>query len=452
MASQTPKKFDYLALGTGEAGKYIAWILSRDHGKSCAAIERKWIGGSCPNIACLPSKNFLHSANVAYDLRQASSYGLGAYASDTEAVKSDMAVVKDRKVKMIHGPGGLMDLHLGLFKANNVQIIEGEGRFVGPKTIQVGDQLYTADNIAISTGSSSVVDARIPGLIESKPLTHIEALDLDNLPSHLIILGGGYIGIEFAQAFRRFGSQVTVVEHNKHVLKNEDADVVESLVDILKVLVTIQHEGNTTQIQGSHILVSAGRSPNTSNIGLEEVGIQLTGTGHVKVDEQLRTSVDGVFAVGDCAGSPHFTHVAFDDFRLVLSTITGAPRPGGTSDRQIPSALFTTPELVHVGLREHEAVAQGVKYRLAKIPMAAFLRTRTLGDSRGFAKALVEADGDRILGFTALGPSAGELLPVVQLAMKLGASYKDIASLIITHPTMAEGLVALFGAVPARAV
>jgi pyruvate/2-oxoglutarate dehydrogenase complex dihydrolipoamide dehydrogenase (E3) component len=205
-----------------------------------------------------------------------------------------------------------------------------------------------------------------------------------------------------------------------------------------------------TKIRGSHLIVATGRTPTTSGIGLVEAGIKLTPTGHVTVDEQLRTSVPGVFAVGDCAGSPYFTHIGWDDYRVLLASLTGSPREGGTTGRQIPSVLFTSPELAHVGLREHEARAKGIPYRLAKLPMTGFLRTRALGETTGFAKVLVEADGDKVLGFTALGPSAGELLPVVQLVMKLGLPYQEISDLIVVHPTMCDGLVDLFQSVPPR--
>jgi len=284
--------------------------------------------------------------------------------------------------------------------------------------------------------------------------------------------------LEFAQAFRRFGSKVTIIERNERILKNEDEDVVHALAKVLldegiEILTTTgvsqvqglsgesvtlsvnQHTANGTVqrlVQGSHILAATGRIPNTSNIGLEEAGIKLTGKGHVAVDEQLQTSVDGVFAVGDCAGSPHFTHVSFDDFRLVVAHLSGKVRSGGTSGRQVPSVLFTSPELAHVGLHEHEAQAQGIRYRLAKLPMAGILRTRTLGETEGFAKALIEAEGDKILGFTALGPGVGEMLPAVQMVMKLGVGYEQLRDLIVTHPTMCEGYAALFATVPPREV
>lgn len=461
-----PEHFDCVIIGSGEAGKYTAWTLGSKHGKKCAVIERKYLGGACPNIACLPSKNFIHSASVAHDFRQAASYGLGSFVShlsNADDIRVEMAAPERRKVAMVNG---LTDLHLENFKKANSEIIHGEGKFVGPKIVEVAGRLLTGDTIIVNTGTRAFVDSTIPGLLESKPLTHVEILDLEVLPPHLIILGGGYVGLEFAQAYRRFGSHVTVIEKHDRVLGNEDKDIVDALVDIIvgegvrivtsakvdqvtgvsgdSLEVVINVAGRISKITGSHILAATGRVPNTENMGLEEAGIKLTRSKHVQVDEALRTTVDGVFAVGDCAGSPYFTHISFDDFRVVLSSITGSPRPGGTTNRQVPSVLFTSHELAHVGLREHEAQERGIKYRLGKVPMAAFLRTRTRGDSRGFAKLLVEAESEKIVGFTALGLSAGELLPVVQLAMKLGISYKELSNLVIVHPTMSEGLITLF--------
>jgi pyruvate/2-oxoglutarate dehydrogenase complex dihydrolipoamide dehydrogenase (E3) component len=481
-----PEHFDVVFIGTGEGGKYISWTLGSKHGKRCALVERKYYGGSCPNNACLPSKNFIHSAGVAHSFRQAASYGLGAFVSPAVRgdadVKVDMAATERHKVEMVDG---LMDLHHQLFDGAKNEVIWGQGRFVGPKTVEVGGRLLTGDAIVINTGTRARVDATIPGLVEAKPLTHVEILDLAVLPSHLVILGGGYVGLEFAQAYARFGSQVTVVEKHHRCLGNEDADVVDALVKILEgegvrfvtsapvdrvtgtsgdsvevhLTTTTSATGSTvgggasttTIIKASHILAATGRIPNTEHMGVEVAGVKLTPAGHIQVDAQLRTTAPDVYAVGDCAGSPYFTHISFDDFRVVLPQLLGGAstprRPGGTADRQVPSVLFTSHELAHVGLREHEAEARGIRYRLGKAPMAAFLRTRTLGDSRGFAKVLVEEEGDKILGFTALGLGAGELLPVVQLAMKLGVSYREIAELVIVHPTFNEGLVGLFNSI-----
>ncbi len=412
----------------------------------------------------------IHSAKV----HQLSAHGeMFRLRKGSGEGKTDMKAVKRRKDDMVDG---LMQMHKGNFDKNAVEMIWGDGKFTGPKTIEVTDlegtkRVLKADVIIVCTGSRAIIND-IPGLKEADPLTHVELLDREELPSHLIVLGGGYIALEMSQAMRRLGSAVTVLEHNERILQQEDADITAMLKDILdaegvQILtstsinkvsksgqsVTLKgtKSGQPFQITGSHVLCATGRLPNNQNIGLEEAGINLDSKGFVVVDEWNRATTDGVFAVGDCAGSPNFTHVAYDDFRIVREYLTGKQGPSDRrSGRQVPFTLFTDPELAHIGLREHEATAKGLEYRLTKLPMAASLRTRTLGETEGFAKALISADDDTILGFTALGAGVGDLLPVVQLAMKRGLPYTDIADLVITHPTLSEGLVALFGAVPPR--
>lgn len=385
-----------------------------------------------------------------------------------------MHPVKQRKVEMVKG---LQQTHRANFEKSGVELIWGDGKFVGPKTIEIVDEegsrrTVRAEYVVVSTGSRASI-GDIPGLKEASLMSHIDILDLDNLPGHLIIIGGGYIGLEFAQAMQRFGAKVTVIEHNERILKKEDEDVASFLRDTLEkegvsfmtstsitqvhgrsgqeVTLDVNVSGKTVQIKGSHILCATGRVPNNERIGLDLAGVEVSKSGHITVGEHNRTSADGVFAVGDCAGSPHFTHIAFDDFRIVRDSIIGKEMSATRrSGRQVPFVLFTDPEFTHIGLREHEAKKQGIEYRLAKVPMAAFLRTRTLGETAGFAKALISID-DTILGFTAVGAGAGELLPVVQLAMKNALPYTSISELIITHPTLSEGLIALFTAVPKKA-
>ncbi|KAF2738602.1 FAD/NAD(P)-binding domain-containing protein [Polyplosphaeria fusca] len=464
----TPDHYDTISIGSGEAGKYVCWNRA-SAGKKTAVIEHKWLGGSCPNVACLPSKNVLYSADLVHDSHKYAATGLLKVG---HAVV-DMGLVRERKRGMVKG---LIDMHEGVFKSSGAELILGHGKLVGEKAVHIdlkdgGQKLMTADNIIICTGSRALIDDT-PGIKDSDPLTHVEMLELDAVPEHLVILGGGYIGIEFAQAYARFGSKVTVIDRNATILKKEDQDISAAIKDILEeegvVFITSAHvskvsgtsgdnvcltgiaDGAPFDIQGSHLLVAGGRKPNTEDSGLEEAGIELTSSGHVKVNEYLETSVSGVFAVGDCANSPHFTHMGFDDFRIVRDFLNNAQPLRSSKDRQVPYTLYTSPELAHVGLHEHEAQKLGVKYRLAKLPMAAFLRSRTMdAASKGFAKALVSATDDTILGFTALGPRAGEMLPVVQLAMSAGLPYISLSGLIVTHPTMCEGLVSLFGAVPA---
>jgi pyruvate/2-oxoglutarate dehydrogenase complex dihydrolipoamide dehydrogenase (E3) component len=460
--------YDTISIGSGEGGKYVCWNRA-SAGKKTAVIEHKWLGGSCPNIACLPSKNFLYSAGVLHQSQKYAATGL----LKTAGTGIDMKMVRERKREMVKG---LIDMHKGVFEKSGAEYVAGYGRLVGAKTVEVElndgrRRTMTANNILICTGSTAWVPD-IPGMKEAKPLTHIELLELDEVPKHLIILGGGYSGLEFAQAFRRFGSEVTVIDRNKMILKKEDDDVSSALVDILQeegikfhtsvaisnvsgtsgqaITLSGTQNGQLFEVHGSHLLVAGGRVPNTQNMGLETVGVEVTALGHVKVNEYLQTSVPGIFALGDCAGSPYFTHMGFDDFRIVSGFIDNKQPLRSTMDRQVPSTLYTSPELAHVGLSENEARSTGVQYRLAKLPMAAFLRSKTMDATRGFAKALVSAEDDTIIGFTALGPRAGEMLPVVQLAMSAGLPYTSIAGLIVTHPTMCEGLSALFGSVPPK--
>lgn len=475
MGSTTNEEhYDLVTIGSGEAAKYIAWTHASSAGKKCAVIEHKWLGGSCPNVACLPSKNMIHSAKV---LSSHSERLQQSHKNKTVAIaeKTDMRAVKKIKDDMIDG---LMTLHNVNFEKNKADLIWGHGKFVGPKKIEVTNttgskRMLEADAVVLRTGSRANI-SEVPGLEEANPLTHVEMLNIEEVPDHLVIVGGGYIGLEFAQAMRRFGSKVTVLEHNTRILKREDDDVATLVQEILekervvfntntnlslvsgksgeKVVLSGRVGDEPFEIEGSHILCATGRLPNTEDLGLDQAGVKLTSNGHIEVDEWNRTAAADVYAVGDCAGSPYFTHIGFDDFRIVRDCLSGKVDSSISrkSSRQVPFTLFTDPEVAHVGLRVHEARTRGVQYRLAKIPMAAILKTRTLGQTEGFAKVLVAQDSDVILGFTAVGPGAGELLPVVQLAMKRNLAYSDIAELVITHPTLSEGLVALFGSVPLR--
>src|SRR5215467_6032532 len=457
--------YDLLVLGSGEAGKYIAWTMA-SAGKKAAVIERRYIGGSCPNIACLPSKNIIYSAKVAHLAKHAADFGL---PTSHEGV--NMAVVRDRKRAMVNG---LIAMHEDRYNKTHTELILGEGRFVAPKTIEItlangGTRLVTGAHVVISTGSRATIPS-IPGLLESKPLTHIEALELDHLPQHLLVLGGGCVGLEFAQAFRRFGSRVTIIETNPRLLQDEDDDIADAITAVLTgqdtelvnnadvrevrgtsghlVTVELDREGRPTRLEGTHLLVATGRTPNTDGIGLDAAGVKLTPKGHVQVNERLETTAEGVFAVGDCAGSPHFTHIAFDDFGVVRDDLLGRQRV--TTGRLVPSCLFLDPELARVGLNETAAKRDGTLYRLLKLPMQGVLRTRTTGETTGFLKALIGANDDAILGFSAFGQSAGELMATVQLVMSAKLPYTVIRDSIFTHPTYSEGLVSLFSSAPTQ--
>jgi pyruvate/2-oxoglutarate dehydrogenase complex dihydrolipoamide dehydrogenase (E3) component len=366
---------------------------------------------------------------------------------------------------------GEVQFHLDRFKATGAELIRGEARFVAPKTIEVhlnegGQRRITADRVFLDLGSHSTIPD-IPGLAAAKPMTHVEALDLDRLPEHVVVLGAGYVGLELAQALRRFGSAVTVIERGRQIASAEDADVAQELfenfrsegIDVLvetrvrkveglsgqKVQIRAENSRGEQAIEGTDLLVATGRTPNTRGIGLEGAGIELDARGYIKVNERLETTAAGVWAMGDCAGSPQFTHVAFDDFRVVRDNLNGGSRT--TRDRLIPFCMFTDPELARVGLNETEAKKRGIGYRLAKIPMAAVLRAVTLSETRGFVKMLIDAQSNRILGFTAFGVEASEMVAAVQTAMLGGLPYTALRDAIFTHPTAAEGLVFLLAGV-----
>jgi pyruvate/2-oxoglutarate dehydrogenase complex dihydrolipoamide dehydrogenase (E3) component len=421
------------------------------------------IGGSCPNVACLPSKNVIYSAKAVSLVDP--KHGLGVV---TGPLRVDMAGVARRKRQMIDG---LIELHLGYFKASGAELVMGMARFTEPKTVEVtlnagGSRLLRGERVFLNVGTRASMP-NVPGLAAAAPMTHVEALNLERLPEHLVIVGGGYVGLEFAQALRRFGSRVTIIQRAAQLLEREDPDVANALqalmqdegVDVLlqaEVLKVAGRSGASVKLdvragaavktlEASDILVAAGRTPNTDRLDAANGNVALDSRGYIHVNERLQTTAADVWAMGDCAGSPQFTHAGFDDFRVVRDNLAGGSRT--TRGRLIPFCLFTDPELARVGMNEKEAKERGVPYRIATLPMALVLRTRTLSQTRGFAKALIGAD-DRILGFTALGAEASEMMAVVQTAMLGALPYTTLRDAIFTHPTAAEGLVALFGNPP----
>jgi pyruvate/2-oxoglutarate dehydrogenase complex dihydrolipoamide dehydrogenase (E3) component len=460
-----PERYEMLVLGSGAGGKLLAWHMAKS-GHRSAVVERKLIGGSCPNTNCLPSKNEIWSAKVADLVHHADRFGMV-----TGPVATDMKRVLARKRDMVEG---LIALHLDLYKASGAELIMGTGRFIAPKTIEVnlndgGARVLTGDRVVLNVGTHAMIP-EIPGLAAAKPLTNVEALELDRLPDHLVVIGGGYVGLELAQAYRRFGSRVTIIETGPQLASREDPDVAAALQEMLRdegiavylgakilgvrgqsgenVSLQLQTPSGDQTIEGSDILVAAGRTPNTAGIGLEFAGVTLDTRGYVAVNDRLETSAPDVWAVGECAGSPQFTHVSEDDFRIIRDNLAGGNRT--TRNRLVPYCMFTDPPLARVGLSEAEVRHQGIAVRVAKLPIAAVLRTRTTSETRGFMKALVAADGDHILGFAMIGAEAGEVMAVVQTAMLAGMPYTGLRDAILAHPTMAEGLGGLFSNVPAR--
>jgi len=462
-----PERFEVLILGSGFGGKLLAWHMARS-GRRTAVVERRWIGGSCPNIACLPSKNEIWSARVADLTHHAAQFG-----SITGPVRIDMAKVRQRKRDMVDRE---IALHLQNYKASGAELIMGTGRFVAPKTLEVqlndgGTRVLAGDQVFLNIGTHAVIPG-VPGLEAARPLTHIEALELDYVPSHLVVLGGGYVGLELAQAYRRFGSRVTVIESGPQLMAREDPDVADEMQRILsdegmgfliaaetldvhgrsgeEISVTVRTTSGEQKIEGSDILVAAGRVPNTAGIGLEEVGVELDARGYIRVNDRLETMAADVWAIGECAGSPQFTHVSIDDFRIIRDNLAGAQR--STRDRLVPYCMFTEPPLARVGLSESEAQRQGVTARVARLPMSAVRRTATTDETQGYMKVLVGGSDDRILGFTMIGAEAGEVMAAVQTAILAELPYSRLRDAIIAHPTMAEGLSELFTNVPPRSM
>jgi pyruvate/2-oxoglutarate dehydrogenase complex dihydrolipoamide dehydrogenase (E3) component len=457
-----PEEFDLVILGGGTGSTIAAWTFAGE-GKRVAVVDRKYIGGSCPNIACLPSKNIIHSAKVASYFGKSKEFGI---THDGFAIT--MAGVRDRKRRMVRG---LNEMYMENYRNTGAEFIMGTGRFLAPRLVKVTladgttRQLQGA-NVIVSTGTRAALEP-IPGLAEAQPLTHIEALELDEIPERLLVIGGGYVGVEMSQAMRRFGSKVTVIDRNERLMSREDPDVCEALrslladeeIDILlnarikrvsgksgdSVSVVTEQNGIEKTLKGSHVLVATGRTPNTEELGLKLAGVELSDRGYVKVNERLQTTAPGVWAIGEVAGSPQFTHISIDDFRVVHANLSGGSRV--TTGRQVPYCLFTDPELARIGVSETEAKTRGIPYRLFKVPMEANLRARTLSETRGFIKALVGIDHDRIIGFTAFGIGAGEIMASVQVAMIAGLPYTALRDAVLTHPTLVEGLTSLFSSV-----
>jgi pyruvate/2-oxoglutarate dehydrogenase complex dihydrolipoamide dehydrogenase (E3) component len=451
-----------VVLGGGEAGKYIAWELAQ-RGRPVVVIERALVGGSCPNIACLPSKNLIRSAKVADLVRRAASYGL-----PIEGTTVQMEGVRRRKRDMVDG---MRAIHEKKFAVPHLELVLAEGCLVAERSIEAtlpsGEtRRVIAERLFLNLGTHASMP-NIPGLADAQPLTHVEALELGRLPTHLIVLGGGYVGVELAQAFRRFGSAVTVVQSGPRLLAREDPDVAEAVRTIFEedgirvmsgaateqvtgrsgesVRLRVRTDAGEQMVEGSDLLVAAGRSPNTRGIGLEQAGIELDARGFVKVDDRLQTTAQGVWAMGECAGSPQFTHVAFDDFRVVRDNLAGKSR--STRDRLVPHCAFIDPELAGVGLTETAAARDGRSVRVVKLPMTSVLRARAIGETRGFMKMLLDTASDRILGFVMLGIEAGEVVATVQTAMLGGMPYTALRDAIFAHPTGAEGLNVLLAGV-----
>jgi pyruvate/2-oxoglutarate dehydrogenase complex dihydrolipoamide dehydrogenase (E3) component len=455
---------DALILGTGQAGKPLAQALA-NAGWKTAIVEREHVGGTCVNVGCTPTKTMVASARVAYLARRGADYGVntGAIAVDIRRVIARKRAIVERFRN--YGTQRLQN-------TPNLELVFGHARFSDSKTVEVqvrdgGTRALTAPKIVINTGGRPVIP-KIAGLADVPTLDSTSIMELDELPRHLVVLGGGFIGLEFAQMFRRFGADVTVLEGMARLAARDDEDVSEALQKVLEedgiriecdarvervdgragdIGVQYVQGGATRAVRGSHLLVSVGRRPNTDELNLAAAGVA-TERGYVTVDATLQTSVPGIYAVGDVKGGPQFTHIAYDDFRILRDRWVHR-LDARLGDRLVPNTVFTDPQLASVGLNETEARRQRLDIRVAKIGMNGFARALEMDESRGFIKVIVDAKSGQILGCTVFGIEGGEIMAMVQIAMIGKLPYTVLKETIFAHPTLAEGLNNVFLALDA---
>jgi len=463
--------YDAIILGSGQAGNPLASAFAAK-GKRVAMVERALVGGTCINYGCTPTKTMVASAEVAHLARRGPEYGIHP-GSDHPTTSSDvklfvdMSTIRDRKRAMVNSWRSGSERSL-----KDVDLIHGEGSFLAPKQILVnlnsGGQLtLSADLIVIDTGLSPT-SPPIPGLDQVPFLDNVSIMELDHVPEHLLVLGGGYIGLEFAQMFRRFGSRVTIVQDGAQLLPQEDPDIADEIAKILRedglevllsthataasysgkaISLSVTRDGIPSTVTGSHLLVATGRKPNTASLNLSAAAVITDAHGFVQVDEHLRTNVHGIYATGDVNGGPEFTHIAYDDFRILKANLLDSPASPPTrttKDRILPYCVFIDPQLGRVGLSEKQAKKQGIPYRIARLPMTSVARAMETSQSRGFMKALVDPHTQQILGAAILGLEGGEIMAMLQIAMIGKLKYPVLQSAVLAHPTLAESLNNLF--------
>jgi pyruvate/2-oxoglutarate dehydrogenase complex dihydrolipoamide dehydrogenase (E3) component len=454
--------YDDIVIGAGQAGVPLATTLAKA-GRKTALVEREHVGGTCINEGCTPTKTMVASAKVAYLDRRSADYGV----SDGQ-VAVDMVAVRQRKRDIVKSfrSGGERRL-----QGAGVELIMSEARFIGPKELEVnlngGETVrLSAENIFINVGARPA-NPPIEGLDSIPALNSTTIMELDEVPEHLLVLGGSYVGLEFAQMFRRFGSEVTVVQRGTQLMSREDADVAEEVAEIMRqdgievlletqtrraeqtedgrIRLTVSGPDGESTLEGSHLLVAAGRPPNTEKLNLDTAGIETDRRGQIKVNERLETNVEGVYALGDVKGGPAFTHISYDDFRIIRANLI----EGGTAtvtDRKVPYTVFIDPQLGRAGLSEQEVREQDRNIRVAKIPMSYVARAIEVDETRGFMKAVVDADTDQILGCAILGIEGGEIAAMLQIAMMGEVPYTTLRDTVFSHPTLSESLNTLFAA------
>ena len=453
------ERYDVIVIGTSQGGRFLPVDLAKA-GQRVALVERGELGGVCVNTGCTPTKTMVASARLAHQARRSAEYGVR-----TGSVSVDLAAVRERKRFMV---AGARQNYASRLAQDGLDLIEGQAHFTGPNTVEIGGtdggtRQISASAIVIDGGTRAKPLA-IPGADDVPLLYSTSIMELGELPEHLLILGGGYIALEFAQMFRRFGSEVTIVQSRPRVMMIEDDDVSDEVAAILRddgitvltsstpirvepagtgVRLTIRTTDGERQLEGSHLLSAIGRVPNTEALTLEAAGIRVDDRGFIEVDEYLQTSAPNVYAMGDIRGGPAFTHASYDDYRILHANLIEHGK-ASTRNRIIPYTVFIDPQLGRAGMTEREAKAQGRTVRVAKLPMNAVIRALETGETRGFMKAVVDADTGQILGCAVLGSEGGEIMTMIQIAMLGKLTYTDMADAIFTHPLLAEGLNSLF--------
>ena len=449
------QRFEVIVIGSGQGGNPFA-IESAGRGRKTALFEHGPVGGTCINTGCTPTKTMIASGKVAYLAGRGAEYGV-----ETGPIVIDMVTIRKRKRDIVKEFSGISEEHdLG---TKNLTLIRETASFIGPKTLKAGDTEYEADIIVIDTGSLPVIP-NLPGLRDTPFYDNASLMELDIVPEHLLILGGGYIGLEFGQLFTRLGSRVTIIERSTRFLSREDQDMADEISKILRedglevllkteinlarkrdktIILEGVGEGKQVTLEGSHLLVALGRKPNTGNLNLGRAGIETTEKGWIQVNDRLETSVPGVYAIGDVNGGPQFTHISYDDFRILRANLF-EDRKRTTKDRPVPYVVFIDPQFGRVGLTEEMAKQDGFDYRAYKMPMNDVARALETAESRGVIKALVDTKTEKILGVAVLGLEGGEILNMLQIAMMGGMSYKLLRDGIFSHPTLGECLNNLF--------
>jgi pyruvate/2-oxoglutarate dehydrogenase complex dihydrolipoamide dehydrogenase (E3) component len=450
------EEFDAIIIGSGQGGNPLAEALIAA-GKKTAMIERQDVGGTCINRGCTPTKTMVASARVAWLARRGADYGV-----HTGPVTVDMGRVRERKRAIVSSFRQSREKRLEKVKAD---LIRGEASFTGPRQLRValnggGERLLRADQVFIDTGTHSAQPA-IAGLDAVPHLDNDSIMELDRVPEHLLVLGGGYIGVEFSQMFRRFGSQVTVIQAGPQLLREEDEDVAAEVLKILRedgidvllnaraqevkpgIALKVAIEGKTQTVEGSHLLLATGRVPNTGALKPAAGGVEIDERGFIRANERLETSAPGVYVIGDVKGGPAFTHISYDDYRILKANLLdGGNRT--TRDRMVPYTVFMDPQLGRVGMTEAEAKKSGRKIRVARMPMTSVARALEVDETRGLMKAIVDAETEEILGATVLGLEGGEVMSVLQMAMMGHLKWSVLHDAVLAHPTLAESLNNLF--------